>query len=102
MDFVQSFSVQKCSTGQRFICIEVTSYKIHTLAYLLAYPFRSFVREADSSVLLENFRKNSKAIWFLLSEFYDSIGISVFYQNFTIPSEFYEQTASAFDIMIKI
>ena len=34
--------------------------------------------------------KNSKAIWFLLSEFYDSIGISVFYQNFTIPSEFYE------------
>ena len=46
--------------------------------------------------------KNSKAIWFLLSEFYDSIGISVFYQNFTIPSEFYEQTASAFDIIIKI
>ena len=23
---------EKCSTGQRFICTEVTSYKIHTLA----------------------------------------------------------------------
>jgi hypothetical protein len=25
---------KKCSTGQRFICIEVTSYKIHTLVIL--------------------------------------------------------------------
>ena len=26
---------QKCSTGQRFICTEVTSYKIHILVVLL-------------------------------------------------------------------
>ena len=25
---------KKCSTGQRFICTEVTSYKIHTLIYM--------------------------------------------------------------------
>ena len=28
---------QKCSTGQRFICIEVTSYKIHTLILISCY-----------------------------------------------------------------
>ena len=27
--------VKKCSTGQRFICTEVTSYKIHTLVGIL-------------------------------------------------------------------
>ena len=29
--FISDSRVQKCSTGQRFICTEVTSYKIHTL-----------------------------------------------------------------------
>ena len=27
---------KKCSTGQKFLCKEVTSYKIHTLVYTLA------------------------------------------------------------------
>ena len=29
---------KKCSTGQRFICTEVTSYKIHILAKLDYFP----------------------------------------------------------------
>ena len=51
MDFVRSyFSTiadlekkwgQKCSTGQRFICIEVTSYKIHTFTMSAIYGFHS-------------------------------------------------------------
>ena len=30
---------KKCSTGQRFICTEVTSYKIHTLEGLIIFEF---------------------------------------------------------------
>ena len=47
MDFVRSYFdksadlekkwEQKCLTGQRFICTEVTSYKIHILIYILCH-----------------------------------------------------------------
>ena len=30
---------KKCSTGQRFICTEVTSYKIHILVDLISFRF---------------------------------------------------------------
>ena len=55
---------KKCSTGQRFICTEVTSYKIHTLEAILRSIWKECC-EKTPSVIVCFPRKSSTTIFYL-------------------------------------
>ena len=53
---------KKCSTGQRFICTEVTSYKIHTLV-LISFTVHQFGRSAAAKNCWAEFVERLSSKW---------------------------------------